>query len=300
MTPLLRDEEVAELLTTTKEVKIDKWDEYKDPQKIGSAFSGLRVATHGELTGKAKRPVFSNPKNMPDSARKDRQSHHIPQYLLIEYFRGNNSTPLFTNNKTEHLSGFVPAKNRKDLSGFSLSDSKSDLTIDFNAYDPTAGRGDKLPAISLAAITHQKGRLHINAAATWKLANETKGTQGNQIDAMFMKHLQAKTKLTGTKADIKKKTASLSAAELTDFRKNTYSAMKATYSDMYKFMISALPNALVDYEIPYYKDIAMALKNVETVDELKKPFNPPESPGSVKDAVAAIKTKNETIMADWR
>ncbi len=292
------------LLEVTKDVKIGIWSEYSNPNNVDAATAGLRVATHGELTDKATRPVYSDPKNMPDSARKDRQSHHIPQYLLIQYFRGGNK--ILFGKKNEILPGFIgPTRaSVEKLKGFSIDDSASALTLDFNNYDPNAGRGDKLPAISLAAVTHQKGRLHINAASSWDLADETKGkgTQSQRIDDVFWKAVRDKTGVNqSNKYRIREAYEALSSTDdQKEFRKNVFSAMKVTYKSMYDYMEGALDKALLKYEIPYYKEVALALHpGVEKTEDLPKDYNPPESSTKVADAKGAIVQKNIDVMGEW-
>jgi hypothetical protein len=297
--------DIEALLAASKKVKIGTWDDYKNPTPRDTKTTGLWVATHGELTGAATTAHFSAGfKNMPPELRAGRQSHHIPQYLLVEYFRGDAGTKLFGSGK-EHLPGFKPDAKQSGLKGFSQADTSS-LSIDYDDYDPSSGRGDKLPAISLAAITHQKGRLHINAASSWNPKAELKGqgTQSLRIDGVFWDTLRKNTGTSGSKTKIRENYDSLNdAGQEQKFRERTLSAMKETYSSMYSFMIPALKRGLVQYEIPWFKAVALALpqhSSIDSADKLPKDYNPPATEASVKAAVDAIIDKNTQLMKAWR
>lgn len=287
-------DEVVGLLYKSKDVRVGNWSEYSNADSMTSQTAGMRVATHGQLTGSG----------MPASARVDRESHHIPQYLLVEYFRNNNDSTKMFANANERLPGFIASSASGDLQGFSVNGSTTDINL--QSLDPTAGRGDRLPAISLAAITHQKGRLHMNAASTWGEDDELEGksNQSAKIDREFIRGVTRQNTYLGPSTEDKTELAAyaqgLSGSELSGFKGNVLTSIKDTYASMYEIMMAALPLALMRYEIPYYKSIAMSQLNIADEDDLPPTHNPREERSSVDGAVAKIREQNNEIMGQWR
>lgn len=282
--------EVVGILANLGRVRLGEWDEYRDPELVSSNNAGLRVATHGQLTTGT----------MPRAATTGRQSHHIPQFLLVQYFRNNNTTELFRNND-ERLPGFYPLSSRDELEKFSTTGAGG-TDINFLAYDPNGNRGDGLPAISLAAITHQRGRLHMNAASSWGVDEDRipPPTQGRRIDNQFMAHLTSQAGIPNSKQEIADLVAPMAdtSPELTQVRQKVYTAIKRTYSSMYAVMMAALPHALRRFEVPYYTEAAMVKEDVEKPEDLTAPYRAQES--QIDDAVQAIREKNTRLMGPWR
>ncbi|WMS87808.1 eCIS core domain-containing protein [Pleionea litopenaei] len=276
------------MLYNIGEVEVDSWSEYKNPDNVGSSKAGIRVGTHEELTGS----------RMPRGARTGRQSHHVPQYLLVEYFRNNNQSTLLFDDVNEKLPGFIDTTTHRNLPGYSTSGSTR--TIDLEKLDPNGNRGDKLPAVSLAAITHQKGRLHMNASSSWGETDdlESPASQSEKIDQEFIRNLNQQ-QITGNKAEIASYARGLTGSSLTDFKRKVVVAMKGTYASMYEIMITALPNALVRYEIPYYKAVVMNQRGLDSEDDLPVGFNPSESATEIRNIVSAVESKNNEKMSEW-
>ncbi len=282
-------DEVTIILLNIGDVEVGTWADYKDTDQVGSQRAGLRIDTHGGLTGA----------RMPQAARNDRESHHIPQYLLVEYFRNDNGK-LFSGgrNSPERIPGFYPLTRGSGLESFKADGSRAD--IDLHALDPNSGRGDNLPAISLAAVTHQRGRLHMNASSTWGGNDELNGqaTQSDQINEEFLRNIRTQ-QITGSKAEIAAAGQALTGTDLDLYRGKILSAMRDTYASMYDVMMAALPNALVRYEIPYYNSVAMAQHNVDSEDALPPGYRAPETTAEIQSVVAAIRAKNSEIMDEW-
>lgn len=292
--------EVVVILRNLGNVQVDEWDEYRNPNLVSSSKAGLRVATHGELTGGT----------MPAAAIVGRQSHHIPQYLLVEYFRNNNRNNALFESDEDRIPGFYPHRRRstreQNLVKFSTTGAAGS-TINFRNYDPNdseSSRGDGLPAISLAARTHQRGRLHMNAASTWGVDDELNppSSQGIRINTQFMASLGLQSGIQSDKRGIANLVAGMedNSPELTQVRQKVYTAIKRTYSTMYNVMMTALPIALRSHEVQYYTEAAMVKHDVNDPANLPEdPHNYKPNESGVDDAEGAIRQKNTDVMTEW-
>ncbi len=275
--------------------KLGNWDDYKNVSPTQSNNMGMRVSTHDDLTNRHSRAGFAGA----------RHSHHVPQYLLVEYFRNNatnNSVPLLFGAPEERLPGFNPTSQTQNLDNFSIDGASGAPTVNFRTLDgnSSSSRGVGLPAVSLAAVTHEKGRLHINAGGSWSENQEETGssTQGARLDSLFMQRL-SRQGLRGTKAQIVSNTLGMGNTELRGVKTKVHGAMKDTYSSMYTMMIEALPRALVNYEIPYYHEVAMLATNKDSIASLASEFRPHQRESEINHVKDAIEAKQE-IMSEWR
>lgn len=283
-------EELRTLLANIGNVSIGNWEDYKNPARISSSHGGLRVATHDDLTGTSMSAV----------ARAGRQSHHIPQYLLVQYFRNTGETQPSHQKGGHFLPGFSG-------SGRTINRFEGPGTINLESLDSTAGRGGGIPAISLAARTHQRGRLHINAAFRWpQPLNEDSDrdsfewvgsiTQRHTVDRFFFDRFRAHSRIT----------ASDTTALVVEARRHpdrnkphVYQAIRDTYRWMYNMMINALRHALPEHEIDFYEIAAKALPNTtDASGNLKPEFRP--NARDLNAVVAAIEGKNNEIMRNWK
>ncbi|MEM7357540.1 MAG: DUF4157 domain-containing protein [Pseudomonadota bacterium] len=268
--------------------KLGVWDDYKNTDPAHSANMGLRVSDHGDLTSRHQNLQFGGA----------RESHHLPQYLLVEYFRNNATIKLFENNDgSDRLPGFKPLGQSNNLRTFNVGNSP---TINFRTLDPSdseSSRGEGLPAISLASITHKKGRLHINAGGTWGANDENSGTatQAERLNNTFNTKLQGQG-LPSPRSEIVSLASGQSESEQQATRRKIHTAMKQTYRSMYDMMMRALPSALDDYELPYYREVAMVKTDKESEDQLEASYRP----GSVSHVISAVEAKNVTVMSEWR
>ena len=139
--------------------------DYVDPDLPGSKV-GLRLGTHAGLTSK---PLS------------ERESHHISQFLLVDYFTNNTSPPAFP------LIAATPE-------AYPALKAESGLPHTFNAPNEKPmplnqlwqGRGGEMPTISLARTTHRTGRLHITKADDWEQSMGATGhTPGQLIHSKF-------------------------------------------------------------------------------------------------------------------
>lgn len=273
--------------------KLGNWNDYKNVVSTHSNKMGLRVSTHGDLTGRHASLGFGGA----------RESHHVPQYLLVEYFRNNATTQLFAS-RSERLPGFYPATRSANIDNFNIAEGGGDPTVNFRTLDPSnseSSRGQGLPAISLASISHKKGHLHINAGGNWGSQQDSTGTssQSVRLNSTFLDKLSLQG-LPRSKTDIVDRVRDMTATESTATKRKIHGAMKATYSWMYDMMVTALPKALVKYEIPYYHEVAMVLHDKESVAQLPEDFKPGMANSEISHVITAIAESNKTVMGAWK
>jgi len=153
------------------------WQEYVDVK--AQSDIGLRLATYQDKNQRGK----------------DRQSHHLTQFLVAEFFANENDTKAFDDNR--RYPGVVPdgAQSPRPLGGKHVK-----LIGQKNGGDdgvrPMATSGDKrgeaMPTISLAAVTHQRGQLHVTPEADEALGGSK--SQGGYTRNTFLRQLPAELK----------------------------------------------------------------------------------------------------------
>lgn len=309
---------MREMLDAVAGGSVDTWLDYTTTTSVSNAtFGGLRVGTHGQLTGDPTRDTSLEPASglgsgsMAQAARAGRQSHHIPQYLLVEYFQNlpSSSTKIARDEGSQKVfpPGFVRAGNT------ATAFRGAGKNIVFDKLDPgsSGDRGRGLPAISLAAKTHQKGQLHINAASTWgdftsaKPPIEITGTptQGVRLDRMFYGLLRSKIKPTPPDDPLSILKAAHSApAKHTEA---VYEAIRETYMWMFRGMMGALRRTLnkdvtdaEHWEAVSYRTFALNRPETQSAPGTLKPEYIPHNT-QLAAVVNAIDVKNRSIMGDW-
>lgn len=261
--------------------KVEKAKDYAETElSKNSALSGLRVATHGELT-----------KGTPPE-RADRDSHHVPQFLLVEFLRNRNEnekawpTPAGSNAADTAYGTAL----RMGKSSTFLVDSVSPggKTFNLKALDATSDRGVGLPAVLLARRTHQRGELHLDDHAD---EHGDKLGQSGKIKKKWNKELPSELRTNDvnewnkhiTKAGVAVKVAS---------------AMQETYRWLYKeVMMPGLKDALRDIEKPYYEGLAAELGHVDKNDNLLMAYELTTS--MINNVVKKVEDKNRSIMTGW-
>ncbi|MDL1901448.1 DUF4157 domain-containing protein [Anaerolineae bacterium CFX9] len=312
--------EMREFVNASVKGQVGKWENYVDTADVpNQLYGGLRIGTHGQLTGNPTgradlEPALGTPGGgeMSAVARGGRQSHHVPQFLLVEYFENDNKTKV-----SREIGGrqtFPPGFDVKGgrAAGF---DDGSGKKIDFAKLDPQpSNRGTGLPAISLAAKTHQKGQLHINAVSTWgdyrdpKPNIEIKGssTQGATINETFYKLMRDELGYgkSGSDADILTRAHSDPTA-----RPKIHKAIQKTYRWMYRGMKQAMERTLTrsvtdaeHWEAVSYRTFALSMpdttiKNKDGTIDLKPDYQPRDK--GLREVIAAIEAKNRFIMKEW-
>jgi hypothetical protein len=266
--------------------------EYLNPKLPSGAAAniGLRLGVYGDA----------------EQQGQERESHHITQYLLLEYF----------NNKCDDYKPFPLLKNsalaypgvKASGSGNSarvqtFTAPKAAKPIQISAWED--GRGGKMPAILLATPTHRTGRLHVTTKADdWTQGGAKASAPDSPAAVVNLKfrenlravdqgYLKAQDKSTGLSvtatqesfADYVKRKNAAQPGAVQDV---IYTAMQDTYHWMRDFMQPRLEDALVTIERKYYNDLGKD-KHYEITDtELKAVF-----------AEAVIKNETEMKNGGW-
>ena len=222
--------------------------EYRHTGRGGQARGDiLAVDLHGELT-RADRTIGAF----------KRESHHMSQFLLAEFFGNEHRNKAFPSALSSELPTDVVFESGRSGTVREIA-VPGRTPIQIAALNPTSGRGDMMPAILLAGRTHKRGRLHIEREGQWNAeTSEAHGTltQGNTIRNWFNAPLPPQLRTDDT-----------SAAHLTDMRlwntahpgqagRQYYDAVVATYRRMYDRMMPALRTGLNTEERAFYNGIA--------------------------------------------
>lgn len=147
--------------------------EFTDKRR--SAGIGLHLGTHHDFTATHHDLFKLGPNN--------RNSHHITQYLLPEYFHNEKSFKPFPH------SGRYPGVTKSgDGMVSEIEDKQDNKTIKVgNTVSP--GRGGPMPAILLSAHAHQNSELHVTPTGD----DLTPSSQGYSIHREFGQRLQNRT-----------------------------------------------------------------------------------------------------------
>ncbi|MBK9124072.1 MAG: DUF4157 domain-containing protein [Chloroflexi bacterium] len=297
---------MREHIRTRGTADVEVWTDYVNHASTSAPMGGLRVATHGQLTGSGARP--------------GRQSHHVPQFLLVEYFEAASAQPTSRVSKRVGGSTMFPP-------GFNVTGSNATHfeggghRIDFNTLDPNSGRGDGIPAVSLAAKTHQRGRLHLNAGSDWgtitradaattehtESSVEFTGTmaQGIRMDLTFyLSFLKPRLETAGMRRGITDRDDILTEANRhasnPAYLTATYEAIRDTYRWMYNGMMSSLRLALNNEALEVLEYQKSARKTLNLGEDASLPANYTPHITHTAAVVSAVETKNAQIMSQWR
>jgi hypothetical protein len=193
----------------------------------------------------------------------DRESHHMTQYLLVQYFRNNNKSVPAWNSKVDYPG--IKTKSRENLELFKAEGRKA---LELKSLDDTPSiRGAGMPAILLSADLHKRGRLHINREGRWSDDEDTdpdskddqgsggQSRQGYAIQRQFKKALKSKFKVSDEDPGW---ASAVKAMEATTEKPDglIQDAMIETYRWMHKIMLPALKHGLLTRELAYYRGIA--------------------------------------------
>lgn len=295
--------------STVKPEDLPDWNTYANP-KTRPVTSGIRVANHRDLTGGGAAP--------------DRESHHLPQFLLAEFYSGMSSTSpfeadgdLWVPGFTRGTSGKVTRANRRatPFSGFQADG----LALDFAALGVEgSGRGKGMPAVSLAADTHQKGGLHLHRESHWNDPTDTKKhpTQSFTLSNRHRDVLRTEVKKAnvlsrndetwkgplddgpGFKAHVDAVVATGDAAKLAKLKTAAGKAVKRSYGMFVGVMEPPLRTALMDIEAPYY--VGLASQRSDYADTPGNPYRGPAGDtGWVDTVIGALKEQNRKVYGQW-
>jgi hypothetical protein len=237
-----RKPELETQIEGSSKVKAVTRERYLDPS--GSDRVGLLIGTHKDQKGT------------------DRESHHTTQYLLIQYFRNNNS--ILAWRPGVDYPGIYPTtgNNRQFFQGEDRLELKELDKVE-------SSRGAGMPAILLSADLHKRGRLHINRESRWSGKKEDdpdsdgddeqgggRSRQGYAIERKFKAALKNKF---GFSDDNSREWADALKAKKAANKKPEkliQDAMVETYHWMHKIMLPALKQGLLTRELAYYRGIA--------------------------------------------
>lgn len=110
-----------------------------------------------------------------------RESHHLTQYLLADFFSNTNSSKPFLAARD-----YPGIKRDKDVVKWIAPSDAASKPADAIDVEATKGdgRGKNMPTISLAAVTHQKGKLHVTPEAD-DVGGKSKPAQGYALRNRF-------------------------------------------------------------------------------------------------------------------
>ena len=259
------------------------------------------------------------PHLFPDPAGRDGESHHVPQFLFAEFFSGTNDneavspwgadgsywTPGFVPKNGTSPEIARPIKRPKGYDKFNASGGMLDLTklsIDTN-------RGATMPAVSLAADTHKRGKLHLAVEPSPDSKpddNQSSKSQGYYMSRVYREFLIAEVKSAratiapggagGTRnlndaaafqGLVKSAVDAGTPGPRQALEKATYKAMQSSYDWMVGYMWGRLEDQLDTRERRYYTEVSLKRQPEGTTD---LPAGDPHTPETGTDWVGAIKT----------
>lgn len=248
--------------------------------------SGLRVALHGDISG-GTAPV----------ERKDRDSHHVPQFLLVEFFRNRHDKekawpepPGGYAYDTEYAKKLGLAKSAHAGRLESVAPAGHSFRLGTHLDKNESQRGVGLPAVLLAMETHTNGKLHLDDLPD---DGKPRDPQATVIKKKWWKELPPDLRNNDAAAwDAHLKAKPGDAARVK-------AAMVETYRWLYHdVMKDGLKDALIDIEKPYYEGLAAELGKVDKKDNLLDAYK--LDTGLINKVMKAVEDKNSTVMSDWK
>lgn len=232
-----------------KDPPLPQKSEYLNP--AGETGIGLRIGLHGGVA------------NLPKQKGVDRESHHTTQYLLVQFFRNDNTVKAWQ--KGVDYSGNNPTYGVQPAAGEGRKRFVAPKgALELEQLDPggPGKRGAKMPAILISADLHRRGQLHVEKASKWNGqegdpdSDDSQGrvtTQGFSIQAEFKRqlgnHVGAFDTSPNWNQKIKEKGPNAAADSI-------YDSMVGTYHWMHGKMMQSLKHGLTTRELAYYRAIA--------------------------------------------
>jgi hypothetical protein len=252
------------------------WDEYADTNKNIPSNIGVRLATHDDVSQKGA----------------GRHAHHLTQYLLANYFANANKTK-------------QPFRPGRDYPGVTWKGVMVDLiSPQPNASEDASirvskteeGRGKDMPTISLAAVTHLSGNLHLTQDPD-DLPRGTKKVQGDWVEEQFTSKLPPALLAKADETVFQKFRKERSDPEIAGA---IYSAAQSTYSAVVARMSKKLKTRMPEGELKYYKVLAEGTRFDlrDQTDEDKTTNAETKFKTELEKVPAIAKTHNEKIMRE--
>ncbi|PYR72504.1 MAG: hypothetical protein DMF87_27880 [Acidobacteria bacterium] len=218
---------------------------YLSPAAVGSrpptGYIGLLIGTYETQTGQNKSV--------------ERESHHTTQFLLLEYFRNWHEVLKPFKHTLNIYPGLVAGAN-----GPQEYHSKTRPPIQIAALtgEDINKRGPKMPAISLARVTHRRGDVHIHGEPDDLVDTDPKKkSQAFAVQNHFRSGLgdEALSKAMLDTAD-ETPLRTMVASNREHAQEQIYTAMQETYRWMRDDMHDRLLKGLQSEEVNYYVNLA--------------------------------------------
>ena len=229
--------------TTTASPKLElthvlpSWNDYVNPDPpAGPAPNdqiGLRIGKYGDET----------------QTGQGRESHHTTQYLLGEYFSNNNSVKAF---KAKWAYSGVDWKDDEVFRIRKPGAKYGDDTGAIKVKDTEIAHGKAMPAVLLAAETHEGGDMHVTPEPD-DITKTGPSRQGNRVNREFY----SKPGMSDIRSAAAKKTdlsAYIAKAGHDRVHKDIYNAAQKTYQWMRGEMLDSFKSSMPRMELEYYKD----------------------------------------------
>ncbi len=194
----------------------------------------------------------------------DRESHHLPQYLLLEYFSNSKTQKPFKH--PDVLDNLGLNRTGTTILGFQNS-SNTQLAVNQLIG---SGRGGNMPSILLSRVTHQQANLHVIGEADEESGGGV--TQGAAIHNYFRNQIQSlaglsvREKMFGDSADEFETLISTPPQTPESVQNNIFLAMRHTYKWMRSRMLDQLEDGLVNDELRYYTSLARVATDTSISD----------------------------------
>jgi hypothetical protein len=250
---------------------------------------GLRLGTYGD----------------PQQTGTERESHHITQYLLLEYFHSKTDKKPFPllRKSLRTYPGVSASGAGGDARSNKVTAAGASRPIDLVGYEDK--RGGKMPTILLSAYTHRTGRLHVTTKADdWTTGGNKQAAPDSPADVVHLKFLeslrakdpaylkaQAQSEGSDTSANQETFPSYVARKELSTkggVQTVIYEAMQNTYHWMRDFMQPRLKTALVTAEMKYYNDLGKDKGYTISANEL-----------NIVHAEVIIKNRTEMEKGGW-
>ncbi len=243
---------VSKTMRETPILKAEKLPPKADYLKLDAKDGGgLRLGSHKDLS---------------DRTRVERESHHITQFLLLEYFanknKSNQAFPLLMKEGIKSK-GLYPGL---DVDGREPKKFQPSSAKTIPIKDMKKGRGGLMPAILLARPTHRRAGLHIKKGDIDDMPNNEVNSQSGVIHTVFKKALPGKyveAEKNNERFDFYKRSRLIQ--DQNTVNKEIYTAMQATYTWMREKMEPRLKYGLFTIERNYYNVLAVQKKSKDLI-----------------------------------
>ena len=262
--------------TSLDPADLPSWGDYASPD--GSEKIGVRISTYGDA----------------NQTGRGRESHHLTQYLLADYFTNSNeSKKPFLKDRD------YPGVEKSAGKVSTLSKTPGGLGEKIRVLD-TKGKGDNdrgpdMPAISLARATHRGGRLHISPEP-----DDIEGATNHKAQSYAL-HNRFAGEIPALLASDKEYQAFVAAKKPDGVADAIFNAAQHTYKFVEDYMSRQLKANMPRLEVDYYRGIAEG-----TTKDLRDAANPDTPTKREHDFLAKLssvadeaKKRNTKGMADF-